>query len=335
MNSLEKNAHEKNKRRVFPLLFLSGGILLTGGLIALTLLNCEMNDQMKTLMQKLYSAEINYNRRNDSLSREIMQVTVSFNTMSTERNALKDKLAKEQARNSRLIYVNTEYTIREKKCKNDFDTLKETFEKITSENVTLKAEAGSSGYWIANLQVQKDDCDNQNAGQSAGIDNLVTRKPSDASPTTVHFDSIRFENVSEFYTITELNCAYGLFSRGAPYSYYFLGINSINGYMIDRHIFTGLGFGFSFYDAGWMAPVYLDFRYNFKERKYTPYIFADGGFMFDLENFKLPSSLFMNPGFGFIRRINNQLSLNMGAGLFVQRINVRSSFINVKLGFMF
>ena len=102
--------------------------------------------------------------------------------------------------------------------------------------------------------------------------------------------------------------------------------------MINKRFLTGVGLGINSYNGGWMTPLYLDFRYKFRETGYTPYLFADGGFLIIFDDITEPG-FFLNPGLGIQKKIHNRFTLNLGTGLFIQRTPVKASFINFKLGF--
>jgi hypothetical protein len=144
----------------------------------------------------------------------------------------------------------------------------------------------------------------------------------------------KYEDVSGYVNITEASGGIGTGITTTDYSQYLLGISTINGYVINSHFITGIGVGLNAYNGGMMAPVYLDIRYNFNERKFTPYVFGDGGVLLNFDDIAAPG-LFINPGLGIITKITDKLAINLGTGLFVQRVPTLASFINFKLGIIF
>jgi hypothetical protein len=78
----------------------------------------------------------------------------------------------------------------------------------------------------------------------------------------------------------------------------------------------------------------LDFRYNISLKKITPYAWANGGFLFNVEDFK-DNRTFVNPGFGARYAFNRKLALNGGAGMWFQHGLTRDSFINFRVGLVF
>lgn len=134
-----------------------------------------------------------------------------------------------------------------------------------------------------------------------------------------------------FITINELHFGFGLYVTSVPYSKSFFGFTTINGYQFNKSIIAAAGTGLSFYNGGLLVPLFLDFRYRFYIGQYTPYVFADGGFMLNFSDFN-NSKLFVNPGVGVRYAFTNNWAANLGAGLLVQRGALRDSFINFKMG---
>jgi hypothetical protein len=90
-----------------------------------------------------------------------------------------------------------------------------------------------------------------------------------------------------------------------------------------------------------MVPLYLDFRYILRERKFTPFIVADGGFLFVMKD-PSTSGIFINPAIGASKKVNERISLHLSSGLLLQAApagpasgGFRRSFINLKGGISF
>jgi hypothetical protein len=312
-----------------------GGISMAGGLVALSLLFTDKNHKLKTLDKKFTEAVIVYNSEVDSLSDELKKISANYNDLIAENDSMGASLAGEKAKNNRLTSANTALLSRETQYKKNFSSLLSTSGKINDENKKLKSEADDLRYEINSLEDKLATANRRNEEQQALIGRQNGKIETVTADAAELRDSVKQEDVSGWFNNTELDGGYGLFEVNKPYSHYFYGITTINGYVINKHFLTGLGVGLNRYDAGWLVPFYLDFRYSFTKRKYTPYIFTDGGFQFDIEHFKLPNSIFMNPGVGVYKIITNRLALNMGVGMFIQQYDFRSSFINMKLGIYF
>lgn len=311
-----------------------GGMILTGGLAALTfaLLYSSRNNEYKDLEKKLEDKEIVYVREIDSLAREVKSASDRYVFLKADNDALSSTLAKEQARSSFLSSTNATLRTKEKQITSSYSTLQAASAKANAENKALKDEAALLRSQIQYLQGLLDERDRTIARQKAENDNLYTGLEVNKLALNDLRDSVRSENVSGYFNNTELGAAYGLSSISVPYSKYFFGVTTVNGYVINKRFRTGIGVGLYGYNGGLMAPIYLDVRFSFEERKLTPYLFADGGFMFDFEDFNLPNTLFMNPGIGLYHNLSEKLTLNIGAGAFVQMHDTRSSYINLRIG---
>lgn len=140
-----------------------------------------------------------------------------------------------------------------------------------------------------------------------------------------------------YITINELTAGIGLGDNVVSYSKSFFGFTTIHGYQIDKNFVIGAGTGASFYNGGAMIPLFLDFRYSFYIDTFTPYLFGDGGLLFNLSDLNNETRIFINPGIGVKYALSEKLGLNFGVGYWLQAggSSNRDSFINVKLGVMF
>jgi hypothetical protein len=138
-----------------------------------------------------------------------------------------------------------------------------------------------------------------------------------------------------FVTINEITGGFGLKGKTYPYSKHFIGFTSIFGYQVNGNFFAGGGTGLSFYDAGLLVPLFLDFRFAFYNRQLTPYIFGDGGLMLNFSDLNT-TKLFINPGGGVRYTIGKKLGANIGAGILSQVDGEnRASFVNIKGGVVY
>ena len=134
--------------------------------------------------------------------------------------------------------------------------------------------------------------------------------------------------------ITELNAGFGLGDTDADYAKRFIGLTSILGYGITRNLSAGIGAGLSFYNGGTLVPLFIDLRYIISLGKISAYAFGDGGLLFNTSNSDDEIRYLLNPGLGLKYPIGDNLSANLGAGLFMQatRDKAHDSFVNFKLG---
>ncbi len=138
-----------------------------------------------------------------------------------------------------------------------------------------------------------------------------------------------------FVTINELTGGLGLAGKTQPYSKYFYGFASVNGYQVNNDFFVGLGLGISNYDAGILVPLFLDFRYAFFTGQLSPYLYADGGLRLKLSNFN-ETKLFINPGIGARYALERNLAVDISAGFIVHANGInRESFVDLKLGVIY
>ena len=137
-----------------------------------------------------------------------------------------------------------------------------------------------------------------------------------------------------FITINDFNAGFGLGITSTPYSKFFFGITSVNGYQINDMFMVGGGTGVLFYNEGTMIPLYLDMRFRFKINRLTPYASAAGGVLFNLEDFDKNTAFFVNPSAGVRYSLTDHFGLNAGVGLWMQIAPelLRASFINLRLG---
>lgn len=135
-----------------------------------------------------------------------------------------------------------------------------------------------------------------------------------------------------FVTINEFTAGIGMGQTSGPYSSSFYGFTTAFGYQIDRNFIASGGTGISFYDAGILVPVFLDFRYRFNVIRFTPYLFADGGFLLDVSDLKGGTRIFINPGAGIRHPISRAMAITLGGGLLVQATSIRDTFVNIKAG---
>jgi len=144
----------------------------------------------------------------------------------------------------------------------------------------------------------------------------------------------KYKDVSGFINITEVGAAKGLGRAAQDYTAEFALISNVFGHVIDLHYIIGLGVGMNSYNGGPMVPVYIDLRYRFRDMDFTPFFYTDGGALLDVSNTS-QYGLFLNPGIGFINKINYNTAFTMSVGIYEQTVPNNSAFINFKLGIIF
>ncbi len=144
-----------------------------------------------------------------------------------------------------------------------------------------------------------------------------------------------FSSTPGFVTINELTGGLGLVGKSYPYSKHFIGFTSVNGYQVNSNFFLGAGLGVSFYDAGLLVPLFLDFRYAFNTGQLSPYLYADGGLQVQASDLN-QTKLFINPGVGARYAMERNLAVNISIGILSQVDGInRASFAKFKLGVMY
>ena len=132
--------------------------------------------------------------------------------------------------------------------------------------------------------------------------------------------------------LMSLRVGIGLGETGVPYSKSFFGFTTVYGYQTDFNLITAVGTGLSFYNGGTLVPLFLDFRYGFNIDQFNPYIFVDGGLLFNVSDSKEETKLFINPGIGVRYYVSQKMAVTLGGGLLVQYRPSRDAFINIKAG---
>lgn len=135
-----------------------------------------------------------------------------------------------------------------------------------------------------------------------------------------------------FITINELTAGAGLGITDVPYSKNYFGFITTNGYQINKSFVAAAGTGFFAYKEGVLVPLFLDFRYRFNLEPYTPFLWADGGFLLNFKDFKNGTKQFISPGVGIRLTFSKEIAAELGTGLLFQSGGTRDSFINFKGG---
>ena len=140
-----------------------------------------------------------------------------------------------------------------------------------------------------------------------------------------------------FVNITELSGAQGFENVCNKNAWYYFGATSIFGYQVGRNFICGAGTGFYMFDESPLIPLFVDLRYTTYFQFANPFFFADGGVLFDYNDFKDGMKVFFNPGIGLSRSFSPKIDGTLGAGLMIQMGHEtdRASFVNIKLGLIF
>lgn len=153
--------------------------------------------------------------------------------------------------------------------------------------------------------------------------------------TTIHMPG--------YLNINELTGGYGLGETAPDYSKYFYGLTSTHGYQFNipgsraGSAFAGAGAGMLFYNGGPLFPLYGDLRLRFTRKKISPFLFARGGLLINVNDIRDQSRSFVNAGGGVYINIDSRMSVNIGPGLYIQKgKNIpKDSFVSLNVGILY
>jgi hypothetical protein len=222
----------------------------------------------------------------------------------------------------------------QEEAKGEYDRLLEQMQAVSAENQNQKNESAALKDQLNQLSALLKDKEALNQQQVEHIAGQKIRMAADSASRVTYIDSIERVHTRKFYNATDLAGGYGLNYRDIPYSSHFYGLTTVNGLLIDNHFMGGIGVGLLNFDAGLVAPIFMEFRYHFGSSDFKPYIYTDGGFELKFDDFQ-NSSLFISPGVGLTSKLNEKFALDLGLGYFQHREAIRSSFITFKLGLVF
>jgi len=325
---------KKEKKRAIPLFWWFGGAMLTGGLMFFAWLYNNSNGEVKLLEKTLADTRQAFEGEKQTLLQRISEASNRFTALKTDFAAINDKLAHEGARNRRLVAQNADLNNQKEKANNGYARLLEQISAVNAENENYKNEFTALRNHVDQLSALLKEKDETNKDQANLILNQKDRIASDSASAVVYIDSVNRVHARQFFNATDLTGGYGLNYRTIPYSSHFYGLTTVNGIMIDKHFMGGIGIGLQYFDAGLVAPVFMEFRYSFGSSVLAPYFYTDGGFELKFKDFQ-NSNLFINPGVGLTRKLNEKIALDLGLGYFQHREAIRSSFVTFRLGLVF
>lgn len=144
---------------------------------------------------------------------------------------------------------------------------------------------------------------------------------------------------SGYVNITEFGSGLGLSVTSVPYSKYYFGLTTVNGYQANENLLVGIGLGFHFYNKGYLLPLYASGRltYPISGSRLSPYANLDGGLLINFGNSGNENRVFLNPVVGTRYTINPALAFDMGVGILAQKLHEkkRDTFLNLKMGIVF
>lgn len=331
---MDQTDNRKKKNRYLPILWLLG-LGLAGGLVTLGFLLSKKNQQLTAMEQELTQVTSTNEKERLTLQEALEKTNNNYNLLQSEHEMLSENVGDLKNRNQTLYNKYKELEATGQKCADHYNALLSSMDLLRSENETLKSDLANQHTQEELYKTQLSNRDSLIATNNELIKNQQQKFQTDSLTYQAIIDTMILENSSRFINITELNGAYGLYIRSIPYSHYSYGLTNVSGLFVNKHFISGIGLGVLKYDEGITVPLYLDFRYHFTKRNFTPYLYADGGLVFQLDDMKEPM-LFINPGVGVYKTISDKFALNFGAGFFVQRdVMAKASFVNFKLGLIY
>lgn len=165
---------------------------------------------------------------------------------------------------------------------------------------------------------------------------LSTRNP--ANPYSYNSNTSMFNRYRNgFFSHTEANLAFGLGSTELPYSQRFFGATTIGGYHFNSVVYTGIGVGIFDFNSGVMVPLFIHARYNFSDKRISPFLCSDLGMLFNLSGTDINNPFYANPGAGISILTQRKRTFTATVSLYThwKKDVVRESFLNLKIGLLF
>lgn len=291
----------------------------------------ELQEQITTLV----SAQQRLASEKDSLSRIVSQTNSALETKSADFDALaatKDELDKRSnslqaslaARNRQLKEAQAQVAVKDS-----------TINAINMEIEQLQGEITSLNQKIAVV----DAAIAEEKKRTEALEQSVAAEREKRIADSAAIANAPKPEVAEtrFFNTIEAGGAIGLAQTDAPYAARFVSLHNIAGFEFNRKISAGLGLGVNFYNEANALPLYLDFRYYFSNGPTSLFLIADGGVVFDLQDFDRNTGAFINPQIGLRRALGDRRSMHFSLGYWLQQApgNDRHSYFTIKGGFTF
>lgn len=312
-------------------------LLLLALVIIFALRGCNVGD----LQDEVALLNVNQtllNSQRDSVQHLLDVKSTQYDSVFANYNYLSTELKKcnEQNKSIRSGYYKRGEELKRVNAENAI--IAQTLNIMSSRNDSLQNELNMLNQRIASVENQKSQVEKISDSLSLSLKEKEEKMLADS---IAEANKPIPPKESGFISINEIGGGFGLANTEVDYSRSLLSVNTIAAYRFNKHFITGFGTGLSVYNGGTMIPLYLDFRYILRERKFTPFIVADGGFLFVLKDFS-SSGFFINPAIGASRKLSEKTSLHLSTGLLMQAApagpssgGYRRSFINIKAGISF
>jgi hypothetical protein len=292
----------------------------------------ELKDQVMVLSQK----EIQLVREKDSLMQLVMLKSQALDSKSADLNAVTAEKSTLETKNKTLqsgLYTKGEQL---KKTTQANEELNKNVAQKEVKNDSLRKEIITLEQRIALIDAAMAEAQKSNSALALNLKEQEEKRIADSTALANKPKPVPPPKESGFISITEVGGGFGMGDVSSDYSRTLVSITTLAGYRINNHFITGIGAGGHFYNGGTLIPLYLDMRYTFRDSKFSPFIVADGGILFNISDFST-SGLFINPGIGLLRKLNNKTSLNISVGGLIKEspTGFRATFVNFRGGVSF
>lgn len=148
--------------------------------------------------------------------------------------------------------------------------------------------------------------------------------------------AVNYDWRAGYVNITEMVGGPGISATAFPYSRYYFGVTTINGYQFTRNIKAGIGVGIHMHNEATLFPLFMDARFSLNAQRVIPFFAAAGGVALKFSDLSNGSWLYINPSLGVRYVAANRTAVTFSAGLMsMAGEGQRHSFISLKAGMEF
>lgn len=282
-------------------------------------------------------------RERDSLLNEIRNIQDHYVNLQNEKETLTQSLERENQTN-KVLKSNISLNNKQIKTSNS---------KIAEQSDRIKYLSAKNDSLLATIDVmlgKMDEIDKKIAMKEketlelkdniSVLNNAVKEKDEKISDVNEGMiilqktDSVKM--VPRFITAAELTGGWGMNTTDIPYAHWLSGATVVAGLEFNRRFLAGFGAGAHIFNGGTLIPIFVEFRYGFPTKNFTPYLFSKGGALLNFES-NNSSNIFLNAGIGLRHQFSDKLGFNFGTGLYTHNSGQygRSSFLTMNLGLIF
>lgn len=297
---------------------------------------CSTSDRFGSRIDSLTEKQAMLESERDSLKRELENRRINISNLAGEREDLKNRIKELEGRMKALSATSAARAARLKEAESENRELEGKYSAEAGRAAALRGELKDLNSRLADVQEELGRLRRDRDALLAENRMMEEKRMADSIAEAAKPEPVPERTYGWFVNSLELGGAYGLSVTAIDYTNWFAGITNVFGYAFSTRMTGGLGTGFQVYNGGAMVPLYLDFRYAFSSRRWTPFLVADGGLVFPLESLKMTGP-FISPSVGLQRTISGRSALHLSAGVFTQMTPTtsRSTFILLRAGYTF